>query len=109
MESKTIEKTLEEIIKIDSEAIVKENEKQTLKKKINQELLDEKRKVERKYLKEARKNVKIEKENILNEMNETIANINKNTEKEIERLKYLLDNNIDEITGRIFDKILKNI
>jgi hypothetical protein len=38
MESKTIEKTLEEIIKIDSEAIVKENEKQTLKKKINQEL-----------------------------------------------------------------------
>lgn len=109
MKSNTIEKTLEEILKIDSEAIIKENEKQTLKKKISKELLDERRKVERKYLKEARKSVKIEKENILNEMNKTIANINENSEKEIERLKYLLDNNIDEITGKIFDKILKNI
>ena len=109
MKSKAIEETLEAILRIDIEAALKEKEKQTLTKKFNQELLDEKREVEREHFREARKNAKIKRESIINEMNETVANINISTEKEVERLKYLLENNIDEITGKIFNKILKNI
>ena len=109
MKSSDIERTLEEILKIDIEASKKESEKFILKEKYNEEISIKKREIEREYFKEARKKVKIEKGKIVREMNDIVNSINRNTEKEVERLEFLLDNNIDEITSKIFTKILNNI
>jgi len=109
MKSNDIERTLEEILKIDIEASKKRNEKSVLKKKYNEEISLKKREIEREYFKEARKKVKVEKEKIAQEMNDIVNSINRNTEKEVERLEFLLNNNIDEIKSKIFTKILDNI
>ncbi|MDM8533819.1 hypothetical protein QUF55_03850 [Clostridiaceae bacterium HSG29] len=109
MKSNDIERTLEEILKIDIEASKKENEKSFLKKKYNEEISLKRREIEREYFKEARKKVKIEKEKITLEKNDVVDTINENTEKEVKRLEFLLNNNIEEIKSKIFTKILDNI
>jgi len=49
MKSSDIERTLEEILKIDIEASKKESEKSILKEKYNEEISIKKREIEREY------------------------------------------------------------
>ena len=109
MKTAKIEATLKNILEIDNQGKTKEEEKKKLRKRHKEKLTQKKREIEREYMKEARLNTKKKREDIYNELEQAVAMINSNTSNEIQRLNFLLENNIDVITDKIFKKILEKI
>ena len=109
MKTAKIEETLKNILKIDNQCKDQEKEKEKLTEIYKEKLNQEKRKIERKYMKEARKIAKSKKDKIFRKLEEELVSVDHETKAEVQRLNFLLENNIDEMTDKIFKKILKNI
>lgn len=109
MKTAKIEKTLKSIIEIDNQGKSKAADKEELHNIHKEKLTRKKREIEREYMKEARLETKKKREKIYNELEREVSTINSNTNNEIQRLNFLLENNIDIITNKIFNKILKKI
>jgi hypothetical protein len=109
MKTAKIEETLKGILEIDQEGKKKTEAKDALYEEHEKRLTKRKRKIEREYMKEARLETKEAREKIYNELEKEVATIHSNTNNEIQRLNFILQNNIESITHKIFEKILKNI
>lgn len=109
MKTAKIEKTLKNILEIDREGKRKTTTKDALYDKHEKRLTKKKREIEREYMKAARLETKNKREKIYDDLEKKIATIHSNTNDEIQRLNFILENNIDSITDKIFKKILKNI
>lgn len=104
-----IEKNIEEIIRIDRKAKALEEQKLTYQKNAKNELQAKKMEIERELMREARFEAKEQRDRIYNETKSIKYKINKKTDKQCTRLKYVLENNIDEMTEKIFKKIINNL
>lgn len=109
MKTAKIEETLKNILEIDYEGKRKEKSKEDLHEKHEKRLSKKKREIEREYMKAAREEAKNKREKIYDELEKNIATIHSHTTDEIQRLNFILENNIENITDKIFEKILKNI
>lgn len=109
MKTVKIEETLKNILEIDNQCKNQEKEKEKLRVTYQEKLINEKRKIERKYMKEARGIAKEKRDEVYETFEKEVATIDHETKAEVQRLNFLLENNIDEITDKIFKKILKNI
>ncbi|HKL43013.1 MAG TPA: hypothetical protein VJ962_10585 [Clostridia bacterium] len=109
MKTAKIEETLKSILEIDQNGKEKTEAKEALYDKQEKRLAKKKREIEREYMKEARLETKEKREKIYTELEREVATIHSNTNIEIQRLNFILENNIDSITHKIFRKILKNI
>ncbi len=109
MKTAKIEGTLKKILEIDCQGKSKEKEKERLHDLYQEKLAQKKRVIEREYMKEARLTTKKRKEEINRELKREVATINSNTNAEVQRLNFLLENNIEIMTDKIFNKILENI
>jgi hypothetical protein len=109
MRTAKIDETLKNILEIDRLGEEKQVEKEALHDKYDAELTQKKRSIEREYMKTARLKTKEKREKIYNALEREVATIHSQTNVEIQRLNFILENNIESITGEIFNKILKNI
>lgn len=109
MKTAKIEETLKSILEIDHEGKEKTDAKEALYDKHEKRLTQKKKEIERKYMKAARLKTKRKREKIYNDLEREVATIHSDTNNEIQRLNFILENNIDSITHKIFEKILKNI
>jgi len=109
MKTAKIEGTLKKILEIDGQGKSKENDKEKLHDLYEEKLTQKKREIEREYMKEARLTTKKRREEISSELEREVATINSNTNNEVQRLNFLLENNIEVMTNKIFNKILENI
>jgi|GEM_PF-2320485 len=109
MKTVKIEETLKSILEIDHEGKRKTSAKEALYDKHENRLTKKKREIEREYMRAARLETKKKRERIYDELEREVATIHSDTSNEIQRLNFILENNIDTITNKIFKKILKNI
>lgn len=109
MKTNKIDKTLKNILKIDNQCKNKEKEKNTLNEIYQKKLVNEKRRIDREYMKEARSIARKQREKIYKDLDEEVAAIENKTKSEVEHLNFILENNINDITEKIFNKILENI
>jgi hypothetical protein len=109
MKTAKIEETLKNILEIDYAGRQKAKSKEDLHEMHEERLTKKKREIEREYMKAARQETKNKREKIYDELEDNIATIHSNTNNEIQRLNFILENNIKGITDKIFEKILKNI
>jgi hypothetical protein len=109
MKKDEIEDNLDRIIAIDEKAKALEEQKENYKKEAENALEAKKMEIEREFMREARFNAKEQRDKIYNEMKSVKYKINKKTDKQCTRLKYVLENNIEDMTEKIFNKIISNL
>lgn len=109
MKTKKIEQTLEEIMTIESKAHALEDKKKELQDNYNKKLGKEKIAIERRYLKEARQKAKEMRDEILRSGHEMTETIEAESNEKVNKLEYLLNNNIEEITQKIFNQIISQL